>query len=97
MSNKVLNLIILVGFVNFFSFVLISVMIGGDALNGHAAGGHYYLASHGKLTEVGQGLFAYSKWHALSLFVTHPLAIIAMAIRAAREKRKRRQARVTRT
>jgi hypothetical protein len=50
-------------FVVFVSFVVIAQFIGGDAVNGHAANGHYYLANHGKVTEVGQGVFIYSLCH----------------------------------
>ncbi|HTN41116.1 MAG TPA: hypothetical protein VLZ84_08195 [Asticcacaulis sp.] len=89
MSDKVLSTLIVIGFVNFVAFVGISLLIGGDALNGHVTDGHYYLANHGQLTEVDQDLYNYSRWHALSLLVTHPLAIIAMAMRAFRRKKSR--------
>ena len=62
---------------NFGVFVVVSHYIGGDALNGYSAGGRYYLDSKGHLTEVSRAVFAYSKWHAISLFVTHPLAAAA--------------------
>jgi len=62
--------------VNFFSFVAISLYIGGDAINGHQAAGHYFLSNHGKLTEVSRTVFKYSQWHALSVFVTHSSAIL---------------------
>jgi hypothetical protein len=44
--------------------------------NGKIGGGHFYLASHGKFTEVSEAVYAYSLWHARSLFVTHPLAML---------------------
>jgi hypothetical protein len=65
----------IVAIVNFGAFVLIAESIGGDALNGHAVQGHYFLSNHGRLIEVSRATFEYSKWHAISLFVTHPLAI----------------------
>ena len=65
--------------VNFFSFTILSLYLGGDALQGRQAAGHYFLAlhSHGPVTEVSRTIFEYSQWHVLSLFVTIPLAILA--------------------
>ncbi|MDA9507919.1 hypothetical protein XI09_25430 [Bradyrhizobium sp. CCBAU 11386] len=61
---------------NFVAFVTGAFAIGGDAVNGKIVAGHFYLANHGKLTEVGEAMYAYSLWHARSLFVTHPLAML---------------------
>ena len=68
--------IVIVALVNFFSFIAIDLYLGGDALNGRQAAGHYFLANHGRMTEVSRTVFEYSQWHALSLFVTHPLALL---------------------
>jgi uncharacterized membrane protein len=73
----------IVGIINFVIFVVVAIIIGGDALNGHEAAGHYYLANHGKLTEVSNLVFVYRKIHATSLFITHPLAMIAGIIYSA--------------
>jgi hypothetical protein len=67
----------IVGLINFVIFVVIALVIGGDAISGHETAGHYYLANHGKLTEVSRMVFVYSKIHSTSLFITHPLALIA--------------------
>ena len=56
--------IFLAWFLNFAAFAIISGFIGGDALSGHIVDGHYYLRSHGKLTEVSREVFTYSLWHA---------------------------------
>lgn len=55
-------------------------MIGGDAINGYAEGGRYFLRAHGKATEVSQAVFTYSKWHAISVFVTVALAMAIAAL-----------------
>lgn len=70
---------IVVGFVNFFLFFAESLILGGDALNGFVRDGHYYLANHGSLTEVDQATWELSRFHATSVFVTHPLALAGMA------------------
>ena len=66
-----------VGILNFVIFLFVAIIIGGDAISGHAAAGHYYVANHGKLTEVSYLVFVYSKMHAMSVFFTHPLTLIA--------------------
>jgi len=54
-----------------------AIFIGGDAVNGHEESGRYYVANHGTLTEVNYFMFMYSRMHVYSLFITHPLAILA--------------------
>ncbi len=62
---------------NFAVFVAVAIYIGGDAINGHAQNGRYFLCFHGNCHEVGRALFMYSWWHAISVIVTFiPLVII---------------------
>lgn len=51
--------------INFYSFIFVDVLIGGDALNGRIVGGRYFLGSHGSYTEVSHRVFIYSECHAL--------------------------------
>ena len=69
--------VFIIAFVNFIAFWLIAVYLGGDAVNGKIADGHFYLSSHGKLTEVSEALWNYSRWHVYSTWVTHSLAFLA--------------------
>jgi hypothetical protein len=69
--------VFIVAFLNFVVFWFVAVYLGGDAINGRAAAGHFYLMSHGKYTEVGQAVFDYSKWHVYSTWITHPLGLLA--------------------
>jgi hypothetical protein len=73
-----LLLLMVPGLLNFLTFWIISAAIGGDAFNGKYEQGHFYLGSHGALTEVTESLFVYSKWHARSLLLTHPIAMISI-------------------
>ncbi len=41
-----------IGLGNLFLYLLITPMIGGSAVNGRIQNGHYYLAEHGRYTEV---------------------------------------------
>jgi hypothetical protein len=62
---------------NFIVFFVVAVVLGGDAINGKTDGGRYFLANHGRLTQVSRGIFEYSRYHAISLFITHPMALLA--------------------
>lgn len=80
--------IIALGVVNFTVYFIVAVIIGGDAVSGYVADGHYYLASHGHYTAVTREIFTYSRWHVCSLFITHPAAILA-ATQLNRMRRRR--------
>jgi hypothetical protein len=71
--------VIIVGIINFIWFAFESSLLGGDALNGFVKDGRYYLSNHGIYTEVTKTIWYYSKLHAESLFITHPLAILGLA------------------
>lgn len=55
--HKVCRIIFFIAIYNFLAFVVISLIIGGDAVNGHETVGHYYLANHGKFN--GSELFRF--------------------------------------
>jgi hypothetical protein len=69
----------IVGFANFVWFFIESVNLGGDALNGFVRDGRYFVVSHGAATEVSRATWEWSRFHATSIFVTHPLAILGAA------------------
>jgi hypothetical protein len=75
--------ITLVGLLNMGAFVVISWRMGGDALNGQAVGGHYYLwgyqpkTGHKEYTEVSESTFRYSKWLGCSFLFTFGLMVVA--------------------
>lgn len=73
------TLVFALAVMNFVAFFVIATRLGGDALNGNVVDGHYFLGSHGHLTEVSAGRCAFSLWHARSVFVTHALGILAGA------------------
>jgi hypothetical protein len=70
---------IVVGFANFFWFLAESTALGGDGLNGFARDGHFYVTSHGSQTEVSEATWVWSRVHAASVVITHPLALAGMA------------------
>jgi len=70
---------IAVGGINFLWFIAESDALRGDAVNGYVANGLYFVCAHGSCHEVARETWEWSRLHALSLVVTHPLAMIAMA------------------
>jgi hypothetical protein len=77
MRTRWLKVICFSALINAGLFILVAVCIGGDALSGKVAGGRYYLANHGSLTEVSYPVFVYSKIHAFSVFIMLPVAVFA--------------------
>jgi hypothetical protein len=75
--SRLLLTIFFAGVANFAVFFVVAIVIGGDAVNGCARNGHYFVASHGRYTEVSRTVFNYSRWHVYSVFVTQTAAIIA--------------------
>ena len=75
--RRLCEVVVAIALGNFLVFFAVAVVIGGDAVNGHAEAGRFFLASHGKLTETTQAVFTYSRLHVYSLWITHPLGMLA--------------------
>jgi len=58
---------------NFASFAVIAMAIGGDALNGKVV----FVANHGRFAEVSGGILTDRLRHARSLFITRPAGAIS--------------------
>jgi len=89
-SARLGRALLVIGLVNFGAFWIVGVCIGGDAVNGYVEGGRYFLASHGRFTEVTRSVFLYSKVHCYSVWVTHLLAAAGWWVSHAWDKRNPR-------
>lgn len=69
-------ILVLIGALNFASFIIMALILGGDAVNGKSDGQRYYLGSHGHYTEVSQSTFEYSRLHTYRVWITHPLIFL---------------------
>ena len=78
-ARRVATAVLVLGFANFLAFLAESAALGGDALSGHAAGGHYYVANSGVFTEVSQAVWTLSRIHAIVTLVSWPLVLISGA------------------
>jgi hypothetical protein len=65
---------------NFFAFFVVSMSIGGDGVGGKRENGRYYVGDHGKFKEVSRAVWLFSGCHAVSIFVTVPLAILGFLL-----------------
>jgi hypothetical protein len=75
-----LRLVVALGAINLIAFVAIAIRLGGTALRGQIAGGHYYLALLGQPTEVSRQIFSFSLLDTLLTFITTGAAVIAWII-----------------
>ena len=73
-----LRLILIIAFINFISFWIISVANGGDALNGKQEDGKFFVASHGRYTEVSRVFFECNRIQSISVWVTHSCALLGV-------------------
>src|SRR4051812_2892112 len=63
---------------NFFTFWIGAMLLGGDAVNGKVESGHFFLRSHAHLQEVSASVFFYSRIHCLSAMAG--LFLLAIAV-----------------
>ena len=81
-SNRIYKWLIAIIIANFFAYGVGTIVFGGDAVNGKAQDGHYYLYGYssdtGKkyLHEVSHAVYTYSLVHTVSVFITLPFLII---------------------
>jgi hypothetical protein len=73
----VLSAAFIAAVVNFAVFWLVALYLGGDAVNGKAEGGRFFLGSHGRYTEVSEAVYMYSKWHVYVTWTTAAFGIVA--------------------
>jgi hypothetical protein len=59
----------LLAVLNVAVYIALAFALGGDAVNGHVESGHYYLAMHGRLTEVSRRVFEFSRWYTYVLWL----------------------------
>ena len=86
-TERICHFIFFAALLNFLSFWLVAVFLGGDALSGKSEAGRYFLSNHGVLTEVSKNVFNYSLVHTISIWFTHPAGIIALVIAQRTAKR----------
>lgn len=72
---QIIDRISYIAFANFFLFMIMSIVIGGDALSSFAKDGEYFVSDHGKYTQVDIFTWYLSRTLGLGVLVFIPLAI----------------------
>jgi hypothetical protein len=75
---------------NFLIFGGMAAKLGGDAWNGYAEKGHYFLRQHGQFTQVSESVFQYSWWHVFTVVWSFPIVMIGNLATKPPEQRKLR-------
>lgn len=78
--RRIATVISVLWVLNFVGYVTAAIVLGGDAINGYAESGRYYLAMHGRLTEVSRSVYDYSRWHTYVLW-PHTVMVLVMSVR----------------
>jgi hypothetical protein len=80
-SRRLCDVAVIVGLLDFLLFLAGAFYFGGDAWNGKAEAGRYFLWEYHNGTkgyiEVTKAVFDYSMWHVYSVMVTWPLMLLA--------------------
>jgi hypothetical protein len=89
-ADRIGGALFAVAVVNFTAFFVLSLSWGGDALNGKVVDGRFYLGHKGRYVEVSEARWRASRAHAVSVLVTHPLAIVGggLLLNYARSRRR---------
>jgi hypothetical protein len=90
-SRRIFYVFLVAAAINGLSFMIISIPLGGDAINGTSEHGHYFLGDRGHFTEVSRGTWIYSRVHTILVFIT----LLALIPVAAAEWRTTKKARLT--
>ena len=67
-------------FVNFTVFWFATLYIGGDGIGIPPKDGHYYVSSHGRLTEVSYNIWHYTRVHTFIVWTSVPLFFIGIVL-----------------
>jgi len=88
--RKICNALIALAAIHFALFVGTIVVLGGDALTGRVADGHYFLGNHSLMVETSRATWLFSAAVGRSLiYGTFPLGVIAALLRPRKEGRDR--------
>ncbi|MDE2462777.1 MAG: hypothetical protein KGO02_03560 [Alphaproteobacteria bacterium] len=78
--DRAIRLYALAVLANLLVFSSVALYLGGDAINGYAKTGHYFLCLYGKCHEVSVTLYRYSLWHALSVILSFALLLLLLGV-----------------
>jgi hypothetical protein len=68
--RRIMLIFITITVINVLLFVLISLIIGGTAVNGKVVENHYYVGDHGEYREVSPLVYKFGLIHSYSLIIS---------------------------
>lgn len=74
-TRNLMSLGIAIALINYILFAFLWIMLGGSAINGVSAEGHYFISASGHLVEVTRSIFELSVWLSYGLFITFPIGL----------------------
>jgi hypothetical protein len=77
-AGHVVNVLFVAWLFNFLIFGFVAQILGGDAVNGRAEEGRYFLADHGTLTQVSKATWLYSRFHVYGLAIHFTILLVAL-------------------
>lgn len=83
--SLIINIVIVIGILDFILLFLSSIIIGGDAVNGYIQDNTFYVGSHGEYTKVSKLIWYISYYHVISVFITFPFMMVAGVIQNIRK------------
>jgi hypothetical protein len=84
--HPITRTVAIVALVDFAVFIAVSLVLGGDGLNGVEKGGHYFVSNHGTLTEVSYGAWLFSRIQSVTLLVLWPLMLLCLVVDSLRQR-----------
>lgn len=84
--HPVTRALILAALLDFLVYAVFTVALGGDAADGYARAGRYFVSNHGVVREVGKVAWVLNRVQGYSLYVLFPAAVIAFAIDSLRPR-----------
>ena len=79
-------LIIAIGFINFLSCTAFGGQLGGTAVSDYQESGRFYVSNRGRLTQVSEANWKLIWLWGISLYITHPLSMVAMFYLSIKER-----------
>lgn len=76
---RICGAVVCLAFVNFTVLSVAANFLGGNAICGKVEAGRYFLRDHSRFTEVSRTTFTCCLFHGYSVYITHPLALAAIA------------------
>ncbi len=74
--------LVVAGLLDFALFVGGSIFLGGDAINGKIEDGQFLVGGKGVYVPVSPAIWTYSYVHSISLWITHPIAVLGGVVLA---------------